>query len=119
MLGLFKKKKIQNLHIPHKQVESEDFEKFIIYWNNLFPIDYWYRSKYNIKFNSPEHRELSFIDMLFEFREKKIFDNIFDESNKYTPGDYIKKSEDKSLSNLSNEAMMEAFHNLDLSNFDD
>lgn len=46
---------------------------FIIQWDNTWRYDYWYRSKYNIAFNSPEHRELSPIDMKIQFEEDRVF----------------------------------------------
>lgn len=51
----------------------QDFKTFIIRWNNMFPIDHWYRKKYNIAFNSIKHREVNFIDMLFEYQEDLLF----------------------------------------------
>lgn len=51
----------------------------VIKWNNMFPLDNWFRRKYNIPFNSKEHRESNQIDILFEYIEyieyKKIMKN--------------------------------------------
>lgn len=52
----------------------ESFDKLIIQWNNMFPLDRWYRKKYNIPFNSIQHQTVSQIDILFEWREEKLFE---------------------------------------------
>jgi hypothetical protein len=45
---------------------------FAIWWNNTFTIDYWYRRKYNIPFNSKQHRDISPLDILIEWEEEQI-----------------------------------------------
>lgn len=49
-------------------------EKDVIRWNTLFPLDSWYRRRYNLRFNSPEHREVSQIDVYFEWIEFKLLE---------------------------------------------
>ena len=51
-----------------------DFQRFVIEWNNLYPLDRWFRKKYNIRFNSTQHRGSNLIDIYFEFIEDKLFD---------------------------------------------
>lgn len=46
--------------------------EFMIWWNTQFPIDYWYRRKYEIAFNSAKHRELSLFDILCEWEEENL-----------------------------------------------
>jgi|SRR5690606_13763623 len=57
--------------------------EFMIWWNANFPIDYWYRQKFNIRFNSESHRELSLFDILCEWEEQnltiELHNEIFDE----------------------------------------
>lgn len=62
----------------------------VIEWNLNFPIDRWWRKKYNVAFNSSKHREISFLDQLFEYEEDKLFNELEDES-KYVPnvGDWL------------------------------
>lgn len=55
-----------------------DIKKFVIWWNNNFPFDYWWRKRHDIPFNSSNHREVDFIDQKFEFEEEKIYKNIRD-----------------------------------------
>ena len=51
---------------------KSNVKDFVIDWNNKFPIDFWWRKKYNIPFGSKAHREANFIDMLIEFEEQKM-----------------------------------------------
>lgn len=53
---------------------SETLQDLVKKWNLLFPLDRWYRKKYNIPFNSSKHRVLSFIDMYFEYYEYYIYE---------------------------------------------
>lgn len=38
-------------------------------WNNTWRYDYWYRSKYNIAFNSKQHRAIDPLTIKFEYIE--------------------------------------------------
>lgn len=91
---------------------------FVIRWNNTFPIDKWYRDKYNIKFNSTEHRKISFGDVLFEFIEKQVYDealnNVDYEPNK---GKFFKGR--KKEKEISYELAQEEFSKINLNDFDD
>lgn len=44
----------------------------IIDWNVKFPYDYLWRKKYQISFNSLEHRSVSQIDIYFEMYEEYV-----------------------------------------------
>lgn len=88
----------------------EDIKTFMIRWNNQFPIDFWWRKKYNIPFLSQKHRECSFIHQLMEFQEDRLYKEIEDQIkqeeldyDKYTPntGEWLKV--DISNSNTSRE----------------
>ena len=50
-------------------LSCENIRQFIILWDNLFPWDFWYRKKYNIKFGSREHLETSLIYSAVEYVE--------------------------------------------------
>jgi hypothetical protein len=80
---------------------QDDFRNHIIQWSTRFPIDRWFRRKYNIPFNSPAHRESNFIDQLLEWEEEQLFEE-FRNSVDYIPntGDWIKQRE-ITLENLS------------------
>lgn len=52
----------------------------VLHWNNKFKYDYLFRRKFNIPFNSSEHRALSPIDVKFAVLEEKM---ILEERKKY------------------------------------
>lgn len=47
----------------------------VLKWNDTWKYDYWFRKKYNIRFNSKEHREVSQIDVKFNFIEHVLANN--------------------------------------------
>jgi hypothetical protein len=68
-----------------EQQKSEilnDIRTFIIVWNNKFIYDRMYRQKYNIAFNSPQHRALSPIDIFIDIMEDKLVQRHFDKKVK-------------------------------------
>ena len=110
----FKRKKQVDVEIKDK-FSIKDIDNFIYDWNNNYPIDRWYRQKYNIAFGSPEHRVLSFIDMYIEWKEEQIFNEFLREGDKeeYTPGDWLSKKEVSADESASDKELMEAFMNPD------
>lgn len=66
-------------------MKRQDVRDYIIFWNLRFPVDRWWRKKYNIAFNSSGHRESCFIDQLIEFEEEKVFREI-ENPVEYIPG---------------------------------
>ena len=82
--------------------------KFVHYWNFNYPVDRWYRRKYNLAFNSPQHRRISVIDVAIDFLEDKEYEKFqqkkAESSDKYVPGEgnFIKKREmsDKELDEM-------------------
>ena len=56
----------------YPQDKNFPIRDFMLWWNNKFPIDYWYRKKYNIAFNSKQHRQISLFDILCEWEEQNI-----------------------------------------------
>ena len=57
-------------------MNNNDTLSFIKKWNYLYPIDIWWRKKYNVPFGSIKHREMSFIDMFIEFEEDNFFKEL-------------------------------------------
>jgi len=47
---------------------------FIAEWDSNYPIDYWWRKKHNIAFNSHEHKQACLIDMRIEYEEDKLLE---------------------------------------------
>ena len=79
----------------------------IIEWNSKFPVDRWWRLRYNIPYMSKQHREASFINMLFEFEEEMMFNELDSEST-YEPntGNWLNTSsqtEDQKNTSLADE----------------
>jgi hypothetical protein len=65
-----------------------DLKDFTFQWNFKFPVDRWWRKKHSIPFNSPDHREISFIDQYFEFIEDSSFTTFINRKKEepYVPG---------------------------------
>lgn len=79
-----------------------DFRSFIIRWNNNHPLDKKFREKYNIAFNSEEHRKINQIDILLEYIEDQLYDDSrkeieiqLKEEDEYKKGNWIKNNLDK------------------------
>lgn len=51
----------------------ESLKSYAVRWNNLYPLDRWYRRKYNIGFGTAAHRELCQINILLEYMEEVLF----------------------------------------------
>jgi hypothetical protein len=52
---------------------TDDIRRFMIRWNNKFPVDRWWRQKHNIPFLSERHREQSFLSQVMEYEEELMF----------------------------------------------
>ncbi|HPI19232.1 MAG TPA: hypothetical protein PKY56_02580 [Candidatus Kapabacteria bacterium] len=94
----------------------ENLKEFIIQWNNIYPIDRWWREKHKIAFNSPAHRSMSFIDMRIEYEEDMLFSKMNSMCmRKYEPGtgDWLVKRRE----HLSQEQINKMFDDIDLSKF--
>lgn len=124
LINFFKKEKVSNAtHLPPKKVEIEDVKGFVNKWNIDFPLDRWYRKKHKIPFNSQQHRDLSIIDMRFEWEEEKLFKEILEtEDYKLDRGDFMRKDrfgDDKRTESEKIEEFKNEFKNIDLSQYDD
>jgi len=99
----------------------EEVSVYIINWNRQYPIDYWWRKKYNIAFGSEEHRQATFIQMYLDFEEEKRMKVIiqklkeqpeedeFDFENQFNKSGVGKK--------MSQEQIDDDFDNIDLSRY--
>jgi hypothetical protein len=54
-------------------MNKDQFRHFIVAWNTLYPLDRWWRLKYKVSFNSPTHREVNQLDIIFEYEEDVLF----------------------------------------------
>lgn len=97
-----------------------NLKSFVQKWNLEFPLDLWYRRKYKIPFNSSKHRELSPIDIRFEYEEEKFIDNIIKERNVLDKKQKEYKENRKwidpliELEEFSEEEIIEYFDSIDL-----
>lgn len=96
---------------------------FVLEWNETFPIDHWWREKYGIPFNSPQHREVSFIDMRFEWEEDRLYQRLRKDDNyKLNVGDYFKtveEGENKLNEQEQLQKFLEEEKEIDYSQYDD
>lgn len=74
----------------------DSIQEFVRQWNYRFPVDYWWRRKHKVAFNSREHRISNFWDQMYEFHEDAMYKS-FQEENTYKPNENdwlnIKKEE--------------------------
>lgn len=65
------------MQLKNKKVSlKEEIDAFIVSWNNKFPIDHWWRTKYKVPFGSKQHKEMDFIMMFIDFEEENVFRKI-------------------------------------------
>jgi hypothetical protein len=83
---------------------------FVLYWNTLYPVDLWWRIKHKTPFNSSAHREMSMIDMVFEYIEHQFIYDTPEVKNEYIigTGNWLKEQI------KSKEELDEEFDNINL-----
>ena len=52
-----------------------DIKDIVYHWNYKYPVDYWWRRKHKVAFNSAEHRAFNFWDQIFEYHEYKLYED--------------------------------------------
>lgn len=73
---------------------NDDILDFVKRWNNMYPIDYWWRKKHGVAFNSKAHKEQSVLDMKIEYEEDALYEQYINEvieeelenKDEYKPG---------------------------------
>lgn len=60
---------------------ADEIKRFMIRWNNRFPVDHWWRKKHNVPFLSALHKEQSFLHQLMEFEEERMFLELEEKGN--------------------------------------
>lgn len=48
----------------------------VIKWDAAHPYDLWWRRKYKVAFGSEAHKNMNFIDMVFEYEEEKLLNEL-------------------------------------------
>lgn len=93
---------------------------FIVNWNKAWPIDYWWRKKYNIPFGSEEHRKANFIQMYYEYYEEKLLKKIYSNNSGEDKDDDVESSslyKTKQGKKLTKQEIDRDFDNIDLSRY--
>ena len=102
---------IQEKYSELNKASKKDVLDYIDNWDGRFPVDYWWRQRHKVAFNSVEHRNSCFIDQLIEYEEEVLVKEYFEKDKKeYTPGrgDYIRKRK------MTEAEIKKAFDELDL-----
>lgn len=91
-------------------------ERFLFNWYS-FPIDYWWRKKYNVPFGSRAHREMNFIDMAIEFEEDLQMMKANVKEDDTTDRDLGLDYKDENSVQLTQDEIDEDYENLELDEF--
>lgn len=98
----------------------EEVSRFIVNWNDKFPIDYWWRTKYKIPFGSEQHRQSDFIKMFIDYEEEKMINEYINKSIKnkeeIEEGEFSELGEPSGKS-MTKEEIDQAFDDIDLDKF--
>lgn len=57
-------------------MNRKNIQMFVRSWNVKYPIDKWWRFKYNVPFNSPQHNAMTLMDMRIEYEESLLFEEL-------------------------------------------
>lgn len=95
----------------------DNMRSFIYWWNANFPLDRWWRKKYNVAFNSTQHRESCLLDMMFEYEEEKLYLQSLisnKKEDKYIPGtgNWLKKR----VYTMTNSEIKDIYDSIDIEN---
>lgn len=96
-----------------------DLKDFLIDWNNKYPIDFWWRKKYNIPFGSKAHLEANFLDMYADFIEEKMMNDFVKKKERLPDDEFDELYPDaiKKVVKMSKEEVDDEFANLNLEDF--
>jgi hypothetical protein len=93
----------------------------IINWDNKYPIDLWFRKKYNIPFGSEKHRQSNFYFMCMEFVEFVELLKNNEKERKVEEDDFYNDipvtGEGKEIITMDSKEIEDEFENLDLDKF--
>ena len=99
--------------IPRVRLSLKDeIKNFLIDWHN-FPIDYWWRRRYNVPFGSKKHREMSLIDMSIDYVERVKIESY----KNHVEVDEALEKRDERVVEMSQEEIDKDFDKLDLADF--
>jgi len=104
-----------------------NLRSLVINWNNDYPVDYWWRKRYNVAFGSEQHKQMSFIEMTFEYIEYVEYriieiEQILESKRKTDIKNnelFTQTSPGKEIVHMTKKEAAEEYDNLDLSQFND
>lgn len=98
---------------------KEQVHAFIVNWNKQWPIDYWWRKKYNVPFGSETHRKANFIQMYYEYYEEKILRKWYSQESADVESQELESSlyKTKQGKKMSKQEIDRDFDNIDLSRY--
>lgn len=116
--------KINQMEILRKKNSCHlDLDKFIQDWNNKYPYDRWWRKKYNIPFGSKLHKQASFIEMAYEYKEDMYYYKLKEQEDENDGfEDIVNKNPDdsqKKVIKMSKKELDTEFADLNLDDFND
>lgn len=57
-------------------ISIQSSKAFLLHWNYQFPVDKWWRKKYNIPLFSEQHLQISQLDIALEYLEDKLYEEL-------------------------------------------
>lgn len=98
-------------------ISIDKIQKFVLWWNSTYPIDYWWRQKYNIPFGSEAHKAQNILDMRIEFEEDLLVAEQRLSSvkkDKYSPGRGNWLNAKQEIETISQKRAEDIFDELDI-----
>ncbi len=68
---------------------KDSLKEFVVFWNNEFPLDRWWRLKYKVSFGSEAHLQMNQAAIFLEYLEELTF---VEHANSSTDKEKKKKS---------------------------
>lgn len=97
---------------------KEEVTAYIVNWNRLYPIDYWWRRKYKVPFGSEQHRQANFIQMYFDWEEDRMMKKLMEKQGEPTDRTFEEENKKHGVSkNMTQEQIDYDFENIDLSSY--
>lgn len=102
--------------MERKLTTQEQANEFLLDWHR-FPLDYWWRKKYNVAFGSPKHRAINFIDVYLEYCEMLLVISQNENSADSEEDDYPESNNRKAV-DMTQKEIDKDFEEIDLTDFD-
>lgn len=96
---------------------KKEISDYIVKWNNNFPIDYWWRTKYKVPFGSEIHRNTNFIQMFIDYEEEKMMNQYFEKIKKKEEDGEFSELGKPAGKEMSKKEVDDAFDNIDLTKY--